>query len=207
MSITLNHVWRSGPGRPAVFKSLRAIFLTVLVVAATGCAQVKLGEPVPSMENVASAKKLAPANAAVGEFSLSPGKPSAIDRAVVIRSNTFYSPYSSSFALYLKENLALELRAAGVLNPAAPVRIDAWLLESDVDAGMQEGNATLAARFTVKKGESRIYERELRATAQWASTFIGAAAIPAAVNEYTLLYRKLISSLLEDPAFRSAIQN
>ena len=193
------------PSVVAVTLRSAASLLTVAFFALlTGCAQMRLGEPVPSIDNIQKAKNSGVAPVAVGAFSLAPGKPAGMDQSVTARTNAIFSPYDSSFAKYLKENLATDLRAAGLLDPASGVVIEGQLTDSQLDAPVGQATGSVAARFMVKRGGTRVYDRELRASSSWESPFVGAYAVPAAVNEYALLYRKLVTLLLDDPAFVSA---
>lgn len=183
--------------------------LALLVAAAglgllTGCAQMRLGAPVPGIDNIQKARSSGIAPVALGRFSLAAGRPAGMDQSVTARTNTIFSPYDSSFASYLKENLATDLRAAGLLEPASPIVIEGQLTDSQLDAAVGLGQGSVAARFVVIRAGAKVYEREFRASGRWESPFVGAIAVPAAVNEYSLLYRKLVALLLDDPAFRSA---
>ncbi|MBX3653152.1 MAG: hypothetical protein KF686_03135 [Ramlibacter sp.] len=176
------------------------IFLGVL----TGCAQIQLGAPVPGIDNIQKARSAGIAPVSLGIFSLAPGKPAGMDQSVIARTNRIFSPYDSSFAKYLKENLAADLRAAGLLDAASAVVIEGQLTESELDAAIGVGTGSVAARITVTRSGAKVYDRELRVSGSWESSFVGAYAVSAAVNEYSLLYRKLVSALLDDPAFRRA---
>jgi hypothetical protein len=50
-----------------------------------------------------------------------------------------------------------------------------------------------------------VYEKEIAAEASWESSFVGAIAIPAAMNQYGALYKTLVSKLVDDPDFRRAL--
>jgi hypothetical protein len=172
-----------------------------------GCAQLKMGVPVPSIDNIQKARSAGVSPVAVGSFQLAPGKPGAMDQRVTARGNTVFSPYESSFARYLKEALAADLGAAGLLDPNSHVVIDGWLPDSRLDVPAGQATATVAARFTVTHDGVKRYDKELRASATWQAPFVGIEAVPAAINEYGLLYRKLVAMLLDDPAFRAATHN
>ena len=189
--------------------SLRGICITGLLLASaalTGCAQIKLGTPMASVDNIQKAKAGGMVPVALGDFSAPTGKDAALDAGINVRSNTVSSPVQGSFAQYLKENLSVELRAAGLLDPASKTVITGMLTDSQIDAAASQGRGSLGARFTVVRAGRQLYDRELRVQAVWESSFVGAVAIPAAVNEYSSLYRKLIGQLLDDPAFRAAVK-
>jgi hypothetical protein len=186
--------------RPAIGRIVVAAGLALMA----GCAQMRLGAPIASVPNIQKAREAGIAPVALGNFVLAPGKPAGMDSRVVARTNTVYSGFDSSFAKYLRENLAVELAAAGLLEPASRIVIDAQLTDSQLEAATGRGSATVAARFVVKREGATVYDRELRTRAEWNSEFIGVVGIPAAINEYSLLYRKLVSALLDDADFRKA---
>lgn len=185
--------------------ALARVALLGVMVAATGCAQIQLGAPVASIDNAQKAKAAINAPVALGEFSLEAGKPAALDAGLNIRSNTVSSPVDGSFAKYLKQTLSIELTAAGLLDSTSDRVIHGRLTDSHVDASMSRGTGSLAARFMVKRAGATVYDKEHRVAADWESSFVGAVAIPAAINEYSALYRKLVASLLADSAFREAL--
>jgi hypothetical protein len=171
-----------------------------------GCAQIKLGPPVPSIDNIGKARAAGIAPVALGTFELAPGRDRSLDQKVVARTNTVYSPYDSSFAKYLRENLAVDLGAAGLLEPGSPLVLRGWLTDSQLDAPTGTGRGSVAARFQLVRSGAVAYDKELRASATWPSVFVGVEAISTAMNEYALLYRKLVAALLDDPQFRAAAQ-
>jgi len=187
---------------------IRIASLSLIAAASllTGCAQIKLGAPVASVDNIQKAKSAGMAPVNVGEFSLAAGRDKALDAGVNLRTNTVSSPIGGSFAQYLKENLSVELRAAGLLDPASKTVITGQLTESSVDPASSQGKGSLGARFVVTREGRSVYDKELRATSTWESSFVGAVAIPAAINQYTALYRTLVGQLLDDPAFRTAVK-
>jgi hypothetical protein len=142
---------------------------------------------------------------ALGKFTLADGKSAGMDQKVSVRSNTFFSPFDSSFAAYLKEALATDLRTAGLLDAQAPVILSAELTDSQIDVPAGDASATIAAQFTVTRSGQTVYRKELRQRSSWKASFVGIEAIPAARNEYEQLYRKLSAALLEDPEFRAAV--
>lgn len=177
-----------------------------LALALAGCAMAPLGAPVPSMDNIGKLRAAALPPVAVGAFSLAAGRPAAMDQKITIRTNVLYSPYRSSFAAYLKESLATDLRAAGALDPAASTVVSGELTDSRIEVPSGPAFATVAARFVVTRGGRQLYARELRARSDWNAGFIGAEAVPMALNHYTLLYRQLTSRLIDDPEFQAAVK-
>ncbi|EDT39143.1 hypothetical protein [Burkholderia ambifaria] len=177
------------------------------VMLLTGCAELPMSTPKPTIENAARLRSGTPALAAmdVGEFRLDASQPASVDRGISIRSNMVRSPVRNSFAQYLRETLKVELQSAGLLNPSSDTVVTGSLLTSSVEAPVGIGRATLSARFVVTRAATVQYERVLSENAQWDSPFMGVSAIPQAAGQYESLYRRLIGLLLDDPAFRAAV--
>ena len=186
--------------------AMAAAAAAAAVLLLTGCAQVKLGAVNPSVENIQAAKASGMPPVAVGTFVLADGVPRSVDEAVSIRSNRFFSPYDSSFAKYLQETLAAELRAAGLLDANAATRISGQLTRSEVEAGTSSGTASVGAWFVVYRNDAVIYRKQLVERDSWPSSFVGAVAIPDAANHYAALYRRLVARLLTDEDFRKAMK-
>jgi hypothetical protein len=178
--------------------------LVALSALATGCAQITLGAPTASEAGIRAARESGIAASQVGEFKLAAGKPREVDGALSLRGSSLASPYDGSMARYLQQTLETELRAAGLLDANAKQQIVGELLESSIDPAISEGKARLAARFSVRRDGRVVFAKELVAESAWASSFVGAVAIPAAVNEYGALHRKLVAMLLADADFRRA---
>lgn len=187
--------------RARLFPALRALLITVVL---SGCAQIPLGAPQADIANVQALRQADIPPLAVGEFKLAPGKDPGLDKGISVRTNNVHSPINESFAAYLKESLITDLRAAGKLDPSSPRVLSGNLLDSRVEAGSEQGEAVLAARFELSDGGKPAFEKDLGVDARWPSSFVGAIAIPQAVNQYTALYKKLIALLIKDEAFLKA---
>ncbi len=170
-----------------------------------GCASVKLdatGASPGTVEKLRAAN-LTPAQA--GTFKLAAGKPAAMDTDLSgLRGNSL-APAKGSFAQLLKDSLIVELSAAGLYDTSSPHVIEGQLTDSMVDAAIGTGKGRLAARFTVNRAGALSFDKELAVDASWESSFVGAVAIPAAMNQYGALYKALIAKLVDDPDFRRAL--
>ncbi|MGE5470629.1 MAG: hypothetical protein ACM3X0_07540 [Bacteroidota bacterium] len=169
------------------------------------CGTVQMGAPQASIDNIKLARSSGMAAVAVGSFVPAPGKEASLEGTVTLRAVSLAAPHGS-FADYLKETLAAELRGAGLLDPAAKLKIDGVLIERRVDAGIGQGTGALSARFIVRRDGVLRYDRELAVNAEWESPFLGAVAIPAAINGFTQLFRSLVARLLADPEFIAAVK-
>jgi hypothetical protein len=187
-------------------RDLLAAAAAAVLLALAGCAVVPLGSPTPSLQNVAAFRAAALPPLALGNFTLAADRDASLDRRVAMRAVVLHSPSGGSFAAYLKETFAADLRAAGLLDPRAECVISAQLTDNQLTVPTGVASATLSARFTVTRGSSPVYSKELQASYQWSAEFIGFEALPNALNVYEQLYRKLTRNLLEDPEFLAAVK-
>jgi len=187
----------------------RTAWVALLAAASllAGCAEMPMNPPKPTIENAAKLRGGNPAigSVEVGKFRLDTAQSASLDKGVSIRSNMVRSPVEGSFAQYLRETLRVELQSAGLLDAGSDAVITGTLLDSTVEAPVGMGKAALAARFVVTRAGSVRYDRALRTEASWDSPFIGVSAIPQVAGQYEALYRKLVGTLLDDPAFRAAV--
>ncbi|CAN5744329.1 hypothetical protein BH11PSE1_BH11PSE1_08020 [soil metagenome] len=183
--------------------------LTALAALLTlsACAVPAIDAYQPTIANAQAARGADLPAIRVGDFILASGLPAGLDRSVVIRASTLRPPKGDSFSKYLGDCLAAELRAAGKLDPAANVVITGALTESKVSSGVSVGEASLGATFTVTRDGRRVFQKALWVSTVWESSFMGAIAIPDAMNQYTALYGKLVGALLSDEEFRAAIKS
>lgn len=112
----------------------------------------------------------------------------------------------STFAGFLKETFATELRAAGKLDPAAPLVLSGELTESRAGENLASGTAALGARLTLLRGGKPVFSKPYRVETKWKSDFIGAIAIPDAFRNYNSLYAMLVRQALSDPEMVAAMR-
>lgn len=171
----------------------------------TACGQVPLSYS-PTVGNLEALRAANIAPVSVGVFSVAPDAAPAIDKSVPARGMSVTSPNNNSFASFIKDALAQELRAAGRYDPQSGVVISGLLTKNELDASMGTGKAALAANFVVTRDGTRVYNKVLEEKADWPSAFIGADAIPTAISQYTSLYKKLLGKLFGDNDFKLATQ-
>lgn len=184
----------------------RALLALLVVPLAwlAGCAQIPLGAPAPSFENIEKARTSGTAPVAIGQFRVARGANPEIDTGLSVRSNSVVSPVGGSFAQYLRQTLITDFQAAGLYDAASATTLSGFLTDSTLDVPSDTGQASLGARFVVVREGKTVYEKELKTSATWPSTFIGMEAIPTGINQYTSLYHKLVGTLLDDPDYRAA---
>lgn len=184
---------------------VRWAFIILLAQNVVACVSVKMPEPSASIGNL---EKLRSANivpAKAGTFILAPGKNPSMDVGVSGLRGSSLQSASGSFAQQLRSELVIELKSASLYDELSNVVIEGQLTDSMVDAAIGTGTAKLAAHFTVKRAEIRVYDKELSVESSWDSSFVGAIAIPEAINQYSALYKTLIGKLFEDADFRAAL--
>jgi hypothetical protein len=179
--------------------------LLLLAVQLTGCANLKMGAPVATLENTAALRAAGFVPANVGTFTAGE-RMLARDKSVSVRAaNSLESPIDSSFTQYLRETLKVELASAGLLDANSGTVITGTLIDTELDPAMSSGTGSLTARFVVTRDGKLRFDRELKVSSTWESSFIGAIAIPAAMREYEGLYRKLVTTLMNNAEFRKSM--
>lgn len=186
--------------------TLRLASVAIVSLALFGCATVKMPAPAAaSADNLSTlrAANLAPAKA--GAFVLAPGKPAAMDTTLDGLRGSSVEPANGSFAKTLREQLIVDLKAAGLYDEASNTAITGQLTDSQVDAAIGTGTGKLGAHFTVTRDGKSVYDKTLTVDAKWESSFVGAIALPAAINQYTALYKTLAGKLFADADFQKAL--
>lgn len=190
---------------PIARSGLRALVSAVLLLLTVpGCTTVapRYGF---APENVQTLRDAGTTSVRLGDFTVAPGLPSAT--RVSLRLNPMVSPYGTGCADYLREAIRQEFAEAGRLSSNAQTELSGILLRNDVDAtGMIRGQANLSARIVVKRAAETVYDRVYMAETSWDSNYVGAIAIPRAVNAYPELVHRFVASLIGDAAFLAAIR-
>jgi hypothetical protein len=174
-------------------------------VMLAGCMHTRIDETPPSIETLKLLRAAEVPAISLGSFTDGGGK-RPIARTVVIRGSTMKPPKGSSFAEFLKLSFESELKAAGKLDPGAPVAISAILTESRASENLSKGGAALAAEISVVRGSTQIFKKPYRVDTLWKSDFIGALAIPEAFRQYNALYPLLVRQVFADPDFQMALK-
>lgn len=184
---------------------VQRLALAAVLAALTGCASVKMPAPAPSAANAEKLRtaKLAPAQ--LGSFKLAAGKPASMDTSLSGLRGSSLSPTNGSFANQLRDEIATELTAAALLDPKSKAVIEGQLTDSMVDAAIGTGKGRLAAKIQVQRDGKTVFDKEIVAEATWESSFVGAVAIPLAMNQYSALYKTLAGKLFDDADFRRAL--
>ncbi|MBS0255401.1 MAG: hypothetical protein JSS36_09395 [Proteobacteria bacterium] len=174
--------------------------VAVLTLALGACAE-PMGELPPSLESVRVLRNQAVPPLAIGRF-VSGDK--AIGRTITVRLGVLHAPKGKDFASFLGATFETELRAAGKLDPAAPLRIDGTLTESRIDEDFRKGGGVLGARITLLRQGVPVFSKAYQVETHWDSSLIGAIAIEQAFNDYNGLYAQLARKVFADPDFVAA---
>jgi hypothetical protein len=184
---------------------LRAGAMVAAACLAFGGCATKAPPYQSSIENVQTLQRLAPeAKVSIGTVRADDKSADALDR-ITARTTSIDSPYGT-YAEYLKEALRADLAAAGRLDPKAARSVNATLMRNRLDAsGVNVGEAEVAARFTVTEGAKVLYDKQHSASHTWDSSFLGNLAAMRAVQNYSVVFQKLLKTLFADPDFGNAI--
>ncbi len=179
--------------------------LAVLGLNLVGCVNITLPPPVASADTLEKLRAANIAPAKTGSFKLAVGRDAAMDTTLPGLRGSSIQPGTGTFSSYLKEVIVAELKAAALYDENSPIQIDAELTDSKVDAAIGTGSARLAAHFTVTRAGKRVFDKELAIDKKWESSFVGAVAIPAAINGYSTAYKELAAKLFQDSDFLAAL--
>lgn len=182
-------------------KNIR-FFALLAALLVSGCSTVA-PQYQASFENTQVLKNNATSKVAVSDFQAADEKVNHL----TIRGGNFASPTNGSYVEYLKKALEQELYDANRLADAADVTVGGTLLENEIDAsGFTTGVAHVKAEFTVKDSAKTRYQKVHSADIQWPSNFVGAIAIPRAIQEYPRVFSELLSKLYADAEFMEALK-
>jgi hypothetical protein len=177
----------------------RLIFLAAVTALMSSCTLMAPNYS-PSVKSVQALKSSGASPVALSKASVA--KESL--NKVSLRGSQLKSPYGS-YSNYIEQALKKELGDAGLLDETSKVVVGTVLTKNDVDAAMSKGIGNIAAVFSVTKNGSKIFEKEITAHEEWPSSFVGAVAIPNALNAYPAIVNDLIANLFNDKEFLKAI--
>ena len=183
---------------------MRVICIALLGASLAGCTGLTMKSPTASATTVEKLRVAKLAAATTGTFVLAPGRDHSMDTSIGSRGHAIV-PGSGSFAQELRDEIVVELKASGLYDEKSNIVIEGQLTESELETGMGTGSGRLAAKFSVTRAGKPVYGKELAVEAKWDSSFLGAVAIPEAMNQYIALYKALAAKLFDDPEFRIAL--
>lgn len=149
--------------------------------------------------------QLGQARVAVGSFTVGGDGAAEVER-LSLRTYGFTSPYEGSFVAHLREAMKSELENAALYDAASALRVEAQLQANTLDiSSSSKGIAVAQARFVLRDGQTVRYDKVIRVTHEWHSSFIGAIAIPAGAQNYATMIQKLLGTLFAGEDFRARL--
>jgi hypothetical protein len=184
---------------------VRLIALVGLALLVSGCASGPIGSYQPSLDSLTSIRSERFGRVRIGEMVPAPELPPERDRSVGVRGHTLTPAEGRSFAGHLAAALRAEFTAAGKFDAASPVEVSGELLRNELrGGGSSTASAALGARFIVKRAGVVVFDKPITVEREWKSAFMGAIAIPDAINQYGQIYRTLVETVLADEEFAAA---
>lgn len=177
----------------------KLIPFAILVMLLSGCSIMAPGYT-PSVKSVQALKNSGASPVAVSKATAA----KAGLNTVSLRGNSLKSPYGD-YSSYIEQALKKELTDAGLLDEKAALIIGTQLTKNDIDVAMGTGKGDLAAVFSVTTAGKKVFEKEITAHEEWESSFVGAIAIPNAMNAYPTLVNTLVTNLFKDKDFLKSI--
>jgi hypothetical protein len=182
--------------------SKSCLVLAAALALAAGCASTAPNYQTP-IANVNAAGNL-PGSLSVGRFELEKGRESELN-SVQARGVAFSSPVNGSYADYIAQAAASDLKAAGKLDPSAPLALTGTVRKNDLSAaGINTNDAEITVEFRLKDASGTRYEKTLTAHDEWESAFLGGIAIPRAIQNWVGTVQALLRKLYEDADFARA---
>lgn len=181
------------------------IVVLLMLIAISGCTTTAPPYTV-SVPNIQKLRDVGSSKITVTKVDL-PAKNQEKLNSISLRGSTLLSPYDGSYAKYLREALRMEFYEAGRLAENSNIELSGVLMQNDIDStGFSIGTSILEAKFMVLRNNELKYDKIITSNHQWESSFAGAIAIPAAVNNYQTSVQKLLDLLYSDKAFQEAIK-
>jgi len=182
-------------------------FLALCALLLPACMSIKLPPPQPVIENTVALRDAGIDKVSVGNFTLAAGKDKGIDKTVTARGSPISVEGGGSFSGFLRQALINDLTSASRYDAAAGTVIEGELFENSLSAaGSKKASASLVVRFVVKRNGDTRYDKQVRQEAKWDSSFVGAIAIPDAINHFSEQFRLILLRLYRDPEFLKALR-
>jgi hypothetical protein len=124
--------------------------------------------------------------------------------ALGVRGARLRAGSDGTFSTYLQDALIAELVTAGRHDAASTTVLSGTLTTNRLSAASTvTGSALLGAHFVVTREHEELYSKTINVEHTWQSSFMGAVAIPTAIQNYVTAMQKLVGQLFADPEFRA----
>lgn len=182
-------------------RAIRGVAVAAALSTLAACMHAPTPTYQPSVANL-HALRVGAAPIGVDDFAAAAG---VNDSRFSLRGVNSMSAGDGGYSAYLQQALETELRNAGRLDAAARLRLSGTLTTNRLDASsLSVGRASVGARFVLTRDGRVVYDKVHTADHQWEAAFLGAIAVPAAIQGYAATVQKLTGQLFADPAFVEA---
>ena len=179
-----------------------ALILT-LALCATACVSPPAPKYQASIDNTGLLLKQN-AKLAVGLFTAAAG---VENHSLSIRGSQIKGGADGTFSTYLRDAVITELQTAGRYDESSKLQLTGTLTRNEISTGLAKtGTASVGGEFSLAKNGAVVFKKSFVAKHQWESSFIGAVAIPAAIDNYSTTVQKLLGELLSDPDFIASLR-
>lgn len=182
-------------------KLVKFLFFLAFPLIATGCMTMQTPSYVPALDNYEQLQSGHYKKTAIGDFTVADSNLQQIS----VRGNPLKSSVNDSFGNYLKAALEEEIYKAGLLSKDSKCVISGMIIENDIDAAVSTASGHISANVVITDNGTIVFNKTVKGAHQWPSSFIGAVAIPRARENYPLIVRNFIRTLIEDEDFKKAM--
>lgn len=175
--------------------------LVILIALMAACASIPAPQYQPSISNT-DALLGKGVKIGVGGFSAATG---VENKALGVRGLQLNGGGDGTYATYLREAAIKELQTASAYDASSPLSLTGTLTHNELNGrGIKTGSAEVGAEFQLTRDAKVLYRKTLDVRHEWKSSFMGAVAIPAAVDNYSVTVQKLLGKLFSDHEFVAA---
>ena len=176
--------------------------LVACLLTLSGCISTPAPTYQASIDNTTTLAKLA-RPLSVGAFSAASG---VENKSLDIRGSQLHGGTDGTYATYLRDAVIAEFKTANDYTESGNTRLSGVLTRNELATNIGTGKCTVGAEFSLSRDGQVLYKKTLLAEHEWKSSFIGAIAIPAAINNYSTTVQQLLGKLFSDPEFNAAMQ-
>jgi hypothetical protein len=185
-----------------MISSVRCATLALVALIATACISPPAPKYQPSIDNVELLNRQT-AKITVGKFTADRG---VENHSLSIRGSQLKGGQDGTFSTYLHDAVVAELQASARYDEHSPLVLSGVLTRNELSTGMGKGSASVGGEFVLARDSQTCYRKTLLAHHEWDSSFFGAVAIPAAIDNYPTTVQMLLNELFSDPDFVSALR-
>jgi hypothetical protein len=180
------------------------LFIAAVSLLTTACGTLQAPSYSADFATVDSMKRQGLAKTSIGKAL--PDDVKAKVNSISLRGSTM-APVDTTFAGYVSNALASDLKDAGLLDATASRRIEVVLLNNIIDvSGFSQGVGQIEIELLISERTETLLRKKYATKTTFESGFAGATAIPKGQIEYPNLVRALWSSVYQDADFIKAMK-